>query len=84
MHWEARATGIMSVTPIEDDVNPNNLKYGTVVSQGVFAPNHQHIFALRIDPAIDGYKNSAVAYEETHPMPRDAANPHGIGFENTT
>ncbi|KAI5480277.1 primary-amine oxidase [Pseudohyphozyma bogoriensis] len=84
LHWEVRATGIMSVTPIEEGVNPNDIKYGTIVAPGVFAPHHQHIFNLRIDPAIDGYESSAIVYDETHPMPRDERNPHGVGFENHT
>lgn len=41
IHWEVRATGIMSVTPVEADVDAAALKYGTVVAPGVFAPHHQ-------------------------------------------
>ncbi|CED83505.1 primary-amine oxidase [Phaffia rhodozyma] len=82
LHWEIRATGIMSVTPIEAGVDAaNTIKYGSVVAPGVFAPDHQHIFNLRIDPAIDGYESSTVVYDETHPMERNEKNPHGVGFE---
>jgi Cu2+-containing amine oxidase len=84
IHWEVRATGIMSVTPIEEGVDPEKLKYGTIVAPGVFAPHHQHLFALRIEPAIDAYDNSILAYDETKPMPRDEKNPYGVGFEATT
>ncbi|KAL8277071.1 hypothetical protein RQP46_010499 [Phenoliferia psychrophenolica] len=44
-------------------------------------PSHLTVFNLRIDPAIDGYEDSVVVYDETLPMPRDANNPHGVGFE---
>jgi primary-amine oxidase len=49
------------------------------------APYHQHIFSLRIDPAIDGYKNS-LAVEESHAMPIDdpkVHNPFGVGYITT-
>jgi primary-amine oxidase len=46
------------------------------------APYHQHLFSLRIDPAIDGQRNTLVV-EESHPMPIDdpnAHNPFGVGY----
>src|SRR5262249_28898765 len=43
------------------------------------APFHQHIFVARIDPCIDGEKNTV--YEvNTRPLPRGADNPHGNAF----
>ncbi|POY74648.1 putative Primary-amine oxidase [Rhodotorula taiwanensis] len=81
LHYEIRATGIMSVTPADPSVDLSTLGYGNVVAEGVFAPHHQHVFNLRIDPAIDSYRSSAVTYEDTHAMPRDpATNPCGVGF----
>ena len=84
VHWEVRATGIMSVTPVDASVDPTDLTYGTVVGPGVFAPHHQHIFNIRCDPAIDGYRNSSIAYDEVLPFARDASNPHGVGFGTKT
>lgn len=43
------------------------------------APYHQHVFALRIDPAIDGDKNTFVE-EDSIAMPFDANNPAGVGY----
>lgn len=58
------------------------LKFGTVVSEGVMAANHQHIFSIRIDPMIDGHKN-VIVQEESHAMPDSAEqNPWGIGYES--
>ncbi|KAF9891705.1 hypothetical protein FE257_003717 [Aspergillus nanangensis] len=65
--YEVRATGILSTAFI--DVG-DKVPYGTTVAPGVMAPYHQHLFSLRIDPAIDGYKNSLLV-EESHPMPVD-------------
>lgn len=74
--YEARATGILSTQPIDDGVE---VPWGTVVHPGVLAGFHQHIFSLRVDPAIDGYRNQLVC-SETHAMPRNDFNPHGSGY----
>jgi Cu2+-containing amine oxidase len=81
IYFETRATGIMSVVPMKQGVE-HNLPYGIMVAPGVMAPSHQHIFSLRIDPAIDGYRNSAIQYEETLPIePHPVLNPFGVAYE---
>src|SRR5207249_7681898 len=48
---------------------------------GALAQNHQHIFCLRIDPAIDGHRNTVVC-EQSLPMPMDLeTNPFGNGYQ---
>ncbi|KAJ5901907.1 hypothetical protein N7495_002435 [Penicillium taxi] len=82
INYEVRATGILSTAPI--NLN-QTVPYGTIVAPGVMAPYHQHLFCLRIDPAIDGHKNSVVV-EESHAMPINDAtvhNPFGIGYTTT-
>lgn len=77
VHYEVRATGILSTAPIDMG---DNVPYGTVVAPGVLAPYHQHLFCLRIDPALDGHKNSLVI-EESVPMPfPHDSNPFGVGY----
>ncbi|EXJ94286.1 primary-amine oxidase [Capronia coronata CBS 617.96] len=79
LHYEVRATGIVSTVPISIG---DTVPFGTVVAPGVLAPYHQHIFSLRIDPAIAGYKNSLLI-EESHPMPTQdpkVHNPFGVGY----
>ncbi|KAF9886316.1 hypothetical protein FE257_011575 [Aspergillus nanangensis] len=79
INYEVRATGIVSTAPI--DIG-QKVPYGTVVAPGVMAPYHQHLFSLRIDPAIDGHKNSLMV-EESHAMPiNDPSihNPFGVGY----
>jgi primary-amine oxidase len=57
IHYEVRATGILSTVPSE--VDPvNNVPYGTRVAPGVLAPYHQHLFSLRVDTAFDGHSTS--------------------------
>jgi primary-amine oxidase len=80
IHYEVRATGILSTVPINiDDKAP---PYGTIVAPGVLAPYHQHLFCLRIDPAIDGYANS-LQVEESESLPVDDTavhNPFAMGY----
>lgn len=76
IHYEVRATGIVSTQPIDEGIE---VPWGTVVHPGVLASHHQHIFSLRVDPAIDGHNNRLI-YEEAHPMPRSDFNPAGVGY----
>lgn len=76
MAYEVRATGIVSTQPIDEGIE---VPWGTVVHPGVLASHHQHIFSLRVDPAIDGHNNRLI-YEEAHPMPRSEFNPAGVGY----
>ncbi|KAF2009154.1 hypothetical protein BU24DRAFT_428676 [Aaosphaeria arxii CBS 175.79] len=80
--YEVRATGILSTVPMDFDEKAT-IPYGTRVAPGVLAPYHQHIFCLRIDPSIDGQKNSVVI-EESEPMPfgdPNVHNPFGVGYQ---
>ena len=72
INHEALATGILSTTA--NDIG-QSVPYGTVVAPGVLAAYHQHLFSLRIDPAIDGTKNSLIV-EESHAMPVNGPNVH--------
>ncbi|KAI9798825.1 MAG: hypothetical protein M1825_004998 [Sarcosagium campestre] len=75
--YEVRATGVLSTQPIDDGVE---VPWGTVVHDGVLAACHQHIFSLRVDPALEGNSNRLV-YDEAIAMERDPNfNPHGTGF----
>lgn len=53
--------------------------YGSLVTPDVYAPNHQHIFCARIDPEIDGPKNS-VFEVDVLPEPATPENQHSIAF----
>ena len=75
---EARATGIVSVVNIDEG---KTAPWGNVVSPGALAQNHQHVFCLRIDPAVDGHKNTLVQ-EESLPVRIDKrTNPNGNYYE---
>lgn len=75
---EVRATGILSTMPM-DNADGTKVPWGTSVGPGVMAAYHQHLFSLRIDPAIDGHNNT-LFYEESAPMPVNEFNPYGMGY----
>jgi primary-amine oxidase len=75
---ETRATGIVSVVNIDPG---KTSPWGNIVSGGALAQNHQHLFCVRIDPAVDGHANTVVV-EESLPMPiSEELNPFGNGYE---
>src|ERR1700753_709500 len=79
MHYEVRATGILSTQPVDDGIE---VPFGTKVHPGVLAVHHQHIFSLRVDPHIDGSRLNRLVHSEAHPMPITKDwNPHGTGYE---
>ncbi|PYI33369.1 amine oxidase catalytic domain-containing protein [Aspergillus indologenus CBS 114.80] len=82
LHVEVRATGIMSTMPI---ARHTSSPWGTVVAPGVLAVNHQHLFSLRIDPALDGTRNTVV-YDDILPVRDDPTvdDPQGCAFRRTT
>ncbi|KAJ5947232.1 hypothetical protein N7466_000247 [Penicillium verhagenii] len=83
IHYEVRATGILSTSPINIG---DSVGYGTVVAPGVLAPYHQHLFSLRMDPSIDGTKNS-LQVEESHALPMgdpSIHNPFGVGYTTSS
>ncbi|KIW72758.1 hypothetical protein PV04_00933 [Phialophora macrospora] len=78
MHYEARATGILSTAAIDPGAA---VPWGTVVHDGVLAQHHQHLLSLRVDPAIGSYETgNRLAYSECYAMSRDDFNPHGNGY----
>ncbi|KAG5922084.1 hypothetical protein E4U53_003735 [Claviceps sorghi] len=76
---ETRATGMLSVVAIDEG---KTSMYGNVVSPGILAQNHQHIFAARIDPAIDSYRDNRIVVEESHGVEmKPKTNPSGNAYE---
>jgi primary-amine oxidase len=73
---EIKLTGIMNTTTLAPGEKP---LYGMEVAPRLNAPFHQHIFAARLVPGVDGPNNSV--YEvNTVGVPTGAANPHGNAF----
>ena len=73
---EVKLTGIMNTTALAPG---ETSRYGTQVASQLNAPYHQHIFAARLLPSIDGPNNSVVEVN-TVSLPTSPENPHGNAF----
>jgi primary-amine oxidase len=70
---EIKLTGIMNTTALAPG---EQSKHGVEVAPQLNAPFHQHIFAARLVPSVDGPNNSVVEVNSSA-MPAGAGNPHG-------
>ena len=66
IEFEIRLTGILSVY-VSKDGEPN--PFGTTVAPNINGHYHQHMFSVRVDPMIDGLKNTVI---ESDILPLDA------------
>jgi primary-amine oxidase len=76
IHFEMKATGILNTSGLRPGERPD---YGTIVSPGVYAHYHQHVFNVRLDVTIDGERNRVVEVD-TVALPVGPDNPHGNAF----
>jgi len=77
---EVKLTGMLNTYVLHD--SETAAPFGTEVAKRLTAHNHQHIFSLRIDPEIDGPKNTVVqsdAVASDDPV-GSTANPYGNAF----
>lgn len=73
---EVKLTGIMHTTSVAAGEKP---EFGSLVAPQLNAPFHEHIFAARLDMAVDGEENSI--YEvNTAALPSGESNPYGNAF----
>ncbi|HWL85310.1 MAG TPA: primary-amine oxidase [Polyangiaceae bacterium] len=73
IQFEVKLTGIIAPAAIPPGTKPVS---GTLVAPGVYGPNHQHYFNVRLDMTVDGIHNS-VAEVNAEPIRRGSANPRG-------
>nr|XP_061811371.1 LOW QUALITY PROTEIN: histamine oxidase-like [Nerophis lumbriciformis] len=72
---EVKLTGIIGVSALHDGTD---LETSPQVGPNVTSPIHQHLFCVRLDPALDGGTNSVV--ETNVVLDVDGAHPYGAGF----
>lgn len=72
IEFEVKLTGIVSTGafPAADPPPP----YGTVLAPGLYAPNHQHFFNVRLDMCVDGERNSVYEVDSVA-LPAGLDNP---------
>lgn len=73
IEYEVKLTGVISTGAIPIGETP---EYGTLVAPGLYGPNHQHFFCVRLDMTVDGVANTVVEIDSA-PSPAGPANPHG-------
>ena len=71
--YEIKMTGVMSNGAIAEGEVP---KFGNMVAPGVYGPNHQHFFSIRLDMMVDGLKNTVYECDSVG-LPPGPENPHG-------
>ncbi len=78
LQFETKLTGIMHTGALPPGVKS---PYGRLVAPQLYAPNHQHIFNMRLDMMIDGVNNSIYeTHNESEPLGR--GNPHGNAYSS--
>jgi primary-amine oxidase len=73
IQFEAKLTGIVQTRAVAPGEKP---RYGTLVAPQLDAPNHQHLFCMRLDMEVDGPQNSVVEVDAVG-LPVGPDNPHG-------
>ena len=77
IEYEVKLTGVISTAAVPVGEVPT---HGTLVAPGLYGPNHQHFFCLRLDMAVDGPVNRVVEVD-SRPSPAGPDNPHGNAWE---
>ncbi|WP_232663356.1 primary-amine oxidase [Pseudonocardia sp. TRM90224] len=73
IEYEVKLTGIISTGAVAPGMEP---EHGTLVAPGLYGPNHQHFFCVRLDMSVDGTENTVVEVDSA-PSPAGPDNPHG-------
>ena len=75
--FEIKMTGVISNGAVPQGTKP---RFGELVAPGVYGPNHQHLFSIRLDVMVDGPDNTV--YEcDSIALPDGPDNPHGNAWE---
>ena len=76
IEFEVKLTGVLSTGAYRLGEKP---RHGTAVAPGVYAPNHQHFFCVRLDTDIDGQANTVVEVN-SEAVPLGPENPYGTAW----
>jgi primary-amine oxidase len=76
IEFEVKLTGVLSTGAYQPGNKP---KHGTPLAPGLYGPNHQHFFCVRLDANVDGLQNTVVEVN-SEPVPLDEDNPYGMAW----
>ncbi len=80
IEFEIKLTGILSTGAIEAGRQP---EFGTLIAPGLFAPNHEHYFSVRMDMRVDGDRNNLFEVESVA-EPAGPTNPRGNAWRSVS
>ncbi len=72
IEYDVKLSGVLTTGAIAEGEQP---RYGALVAPGLYGPNHQHFFSVRMDMAVDGPRNSVYEVDSV-PEPDPARNPY--------
>ncbi len=73
IQYEVKLTGVISTGALAPGEEP---RFGAMVAPGLYGPNHQHFFNVRLDMMVDGEQNSV--YEvNAEALAEGPDNPYG-------
>src|SRR6266516_2967138 len=79
LEMDVKLTRSMNIAVVRPGEMP---EYGVLLNQdGLYAPNHQHFFCFRLEPMIDGLRNSVV---ETNTVTVELETAYGNAFKVTS
>ena len=73
IEFEVKLTGVLSTGAVPTGEKPS---HGVAVAPGLYGPNHQHFFCVRLDLDIDGSANTVVEVN-SEASPPGQENPYG-------
>ncbi|NKE57386.1 primary-amine oxidase [Lentzea sp. PSKA42] len=73
IQFESKLTGIVQTRAVAPGTTP---EFGTLVAPQLDAPNHQHMFNMRLDLEIDGPANTVLEVDAVG-LPMGPGNEHG-------
>jgi primary-amine oxidase len=74
--FEVKLSGIMATKAVAPG---ETTPFGTIVAPNLEAPNHQHLFCMRLDLDVDGTENTVYEVDAVG-LPRGRGNPDGTAF----
>jgi len=72
IEYDVKLTGVLTTGAVAEGETP---RWGVLVAPGLYGPNHQHFFNVRMDMCVDGERNSVYEVDSV-PEPDPALNPH--------
>jgi primary-amine oxidase len=78
IEFEIKLTGILSTGALPVGETP---EFGTLIAPGLYAPNHEHYFSVRMDMRVDSDRNNLFEVDSVA-EPMGPGNPYGNAWRS--